>query len=124
MPLWPDFMAFWGPDPIGGNPFTRIPYDVIFNEDWKGSKIYSETASLDEQIRKSLNYAYMNIAPSMPLVPGSWHQHRDYQLENKKAARGTYTDKQMDNFKRQFDDDMNSYIEKMKSLENAYRSIK
>ena len=215
LPLWPDFMAFWGPDPIGGNPFTRIPYDVIFNEDWKGSKIYNETASLDEQIRKSLNYAYMNIAPSMPLVPGSWHQQkileglaadvgkaeqegrqpnmlssslvniansvsaalggeqftgadwkgneykttdglagsvgvklrpyrpqdlymyelnklrrdlnqvrRDYQLKNKKAARGAYTDQQMDGFKQRFEEDLNSYIEKMKNLENAYRSIR
>ena len=215
LPLWPDFMAFWGPDPVGGNPFTRIPFDVIFNQDWKGSKIYSETASLDEQIRKSLNYAYMNIAPSMPLVPGSWHQQkiieglaadvgqaqqegrepnmlsssmvnvansvsaalggeqftgadwkgneyktsdglagsvgvklrpyrpqdlymyehnklrreldqvrRDYQLKNKKASRGAYTDKQMEKFRRQFDEDMDSYIEKMKDLKNAYRSIK
>ncbi len=215
LPLWPDFMAFWGPDPVGGNPFTRIPFDVIFNQDWKGSKIYSETASLDEQIRKSLNYAYMNIAPSMPLVPGSWHQQkilegmaadvgkaeqegrepnmlsssmvsiansvsaalggeqftgadwkgneyktidglagsvgakfrtyrpednymyamnklrrelnqvrRDYVMKNKKATRGAYTDKQMDKFKQQFDKDMDSYIGKMKDLENAYRSVK
>ena len=215
LPLWPDFMAFWGPDPVGGNPFTRIPFDVIFNQDWKGSEIYSKTAPLDEQIRKSLNYAYMNIAPSMPLVPGSWHQQKiteglaadvgqaeqggrepnmlsssmvgiansvsaalggeqftgadwkgneyktsdglagsvgvklrpyrpqdlymyelnklrremndvrsGYQLKHKKAARGAYTDKQMEKYKQQFDKDMDSYVGKMKDLENAYRSVR
>lgn len=215
LPLWPDFMAPWGPDPVGGNPITRIPFDIIFNQDWKGSEIYSKTAPLNEQIRKSLNYAYMNIAPSMPLVPGSWHQQKilqglsanvgkaekegkepnmfssslvsiansvsaalggeqltgadwkgneyktsdgvsgsvgvklrpyrpqdlyiyelnklrkemdqvrkGYQLKNKKAARGAYTDKQMKKFEQQFNEDMNSYIEQIEKLENAYRSIK
>lgn len=215
LPLWPDFMAFWGPDAVGGNPFTRIPFDVLFNQDWKGSEIYSKTAPLDEQIRKSLNYAYMNIAPSMPLVPGSWHQQKiteglaadvgqaeqegrepnmlsssmvdiansvsaalggeqftgadwkgneyktsdglagsvgvklrpyrpqdlymyelnklrremndvrsGYRLKHKKAARGAYTDKQMEKYKQQFDKDMDSYVGKMKDLENAYRSVR
>ena len=215
LPLWPDFMAFWGPDPIGGNPITRLPFDIIFNQDWKGSPIYSETESLGKKIQKSLNYAYMNIAPSMPLVPASWHNQKilegmaadvgraeqegrepnmlssslvdiansvsaalggeqftgadwkgneyktsdglagsvgvklrpyrpqdlymyelnklrremndvrsGYRLKHKKASRGAYIDKQMEKFKRQFDYDMSSYIEKMKDLENAYRSVK
>ena len=215
LPLWPDFMAFWGPDPIGGNPITRLPFDIIFNQDWKGSPIYSETESLGKKIQKSLNYAYMNIAPSMPLVPANWHNQKilegmaadvgraeqegrepnmlssslvdiansvsaalggeqftgadwkgneyktsdglagsvgvklrpyrpqdlymyelnklrremndvrsGYRLKHKKASRGAYIDKQMEKFKRQFDYDMSSYIEKMKDLENAYRSVK
>ena len=61
LPLWPGFMAFWGPDPVGGNPFTRIPYDIIFNEDWKGSPIYSKTESLDDILRKSLNLSLIHI---------------------------------------------------------------
>lgn len=72
LPLWPGFMAFWGPDPIGGNPVTRIPYDILFNVDWKGDKLYGE----NDKFEKSMKYAYQAIFPSMPLFPGSWHQKK------------------------------------------------
>ena len=72
LPLWPSFMAFWGPDPIGGNPVTRIPFDILFNQDWKGDPLYGE----NDKYEKSLKYAYQAIFPSMPLFPGSWHQKK------------------------------------------------
>ncbi len=72
LPMWPGFMSFWGPDPIGGNPVTRIPFDIIFNVDWKGDPIYSES----DKFEQSLKYAYQAMFPSMPLFPGSWHQKK------------------------------------------------
>ena len=72
LPLWPGFMGFWGPDLIGGNPVTRIPFDILFNQDWKGDPMYGE----NDKYEKSLKYAYQAIFPSMPLFPGSWHQKK------------------------------------------------
>ena len=76
LPLWPDFMAFWGPDPIGGNPVTRIPFDILMNQNWKGEPLYTES----DKYEQSLKYAYQAIFPSMPLFPGGWH--------NKKVIEG------------------------------------
>lgn len=72
LPLWPSFMGFWGPDPIGGNPVTRIPFDIFFNQDWKGDPLYGK----DDKYEKSLKYAYQAMFPSMPLFPGSWHMKK------------------------------------------------
>ena len=72
LPLWPSFMGFWGPDPIGGNPVTRIPFDILFNLDWQGNQLYNE----NNKWEKSLKYAYQAMFPSMPLFPFSWHQNK------------------------------------------------
>lgn len=69
LPFWPSFMGFWGPDPIGGNPVTRIPFDIFFNQDWKGDPLYGK----NDKWEKSLKYAYQALFPSMPLFPASWH---------------------------------------------------
>lgn len=104
LPMWPGFMSFWGPDPIGGNPVTRIPFDIIFNVDWKGDPIYSES----DKFEQSLKYAYQAMFPSMPLFPGSWHQ--------KKILEGMAGDMEAD---RQEDQPVNQLSESIVTAANA-----